>query len=196
MHWLTGGIEEPGRHEKMALDQPPAIRVEPIPQDRALGEMLLAGEIDALVTPRPPLCYGQGLGDIVRLFPDTAQAAADYFGRTRIFPIMHLVGVRRTLVEQHPWLPASVFKAFSKARDMAMASFDNDAALAVSLPFLLEEAARTRQIMGKDFWPYGVAGNETTIEALLDHHQRQGLSPRRLTLEEVFHPSTLEQVKV
>jgi 4,5-dihydroxyphthalate decarboxylase len=194
--WVTGGIEEPGRHEKLALSLPPEIRVEPAPPGRALGEMLVAGDIDALVSPRPPASFTEGKGPLAWLFEDPAAAAADYFRRTGLFPIMHLLGLRRTLAEAHPWLPGSLLKAFRRARDLAMARLDENAALAVSLPFMVEEAARTRALMGADFWPYGVEENRATIEALLEHHHRQGLSPRRLTIEELFHPSTFERFRV
>jgi 4,5-dihydroxyphthalate decarboxylase len=100
------------------------------------------------------------------------------------------------LVERHPGLPGSVFKAFRRARDIAMARLDDTNALATSLPFQIEEAARTRALMGADFWPYGVPANHRTIETLLDQHHAQGLSARRVALEEVFHPSTLEAFKI
>lgn len=193
--WVTGGVEEPGRHEKLALVLPAGIHVEPAPAGRALGEMLVAGEIDALVCPRPPSVFGDGGGAVARLFADPQAAAADWYARTGIFPIMHLIGIRRTLVEAHPWLPASVYKAFRQARDLAVARLFDNAALAVSLPFMVEEAERMRALMG-DIWPYGAAENARTLAALLDHHHRQGLSPRRLSVEEVFHPSTLESVRI
>jgi 4,5-dihydroxyphthalate decarboxylase len=194
--WVTGGVEEPGRHEKMALTLPPGVNAAPAPEGRALGEMLVAGEIDALVCPRPPSVHGDGSGAVTRLFPDPQAAAAESYARTGIFPIMHLIGVRRTLAEAHPWLPGSVYKAFRQARDIAVARLFDNAALAVSLAFMVEEAERMRSLMGGDIWPYGAAENARTIAALLDHHHRQGLSPRRLAVEEVFHPSTLESVKV
>lgn len=192
--WRTGGVEEPGRHEKARLDLPEELSVTPIPADRTLNDMLLNGEIDALVCPRAPSSYGKGV--VVRLFDDPAEAAADYFGRHRAFPIMHVVGVRRTLAEKHPWLPGSVYKAFSKARAIAMEKLADTTALAVSLPWLVEEAERTAAIMGPDFWPYGISAADPTIERFLDAHHAQGLSSRRFRVEEIFHPGTLERAKV
>ncbi|WP_431283016.1 ABC transporter substrate-binding protein [Humitalea sp. 24SJ18S-53] len=194
--WVTGGVEDAGRREKLKIDLGPTIRIGPAPEGRALGEMLVAGEIDALTCPRPPLCFADPTAGIVRLFPEPAAAAAAYFGRHRVFPIMHLVGIRKALATQHPWLPQSVFKAFEEARRRAVARLDDTNALAVSLPFLVEEAQRTRDLMGPVPWSYGVEANLATIETLLDHHHRQGLSARRLTVEEVFHPSTFEAFKV
>jgi 4,5-dihydroxyphthalate decarboxylase len=196
VEWVTGGVEHPGRTEKLKLDLPPSIRIGPAPADRSLSAMLAAGEIDALTCPRPPSCFSDPAAGILRLFPDPAAAAAAYWQRHGVFPIMHLVGVRRALVERHPWLPGSVFKAFRRARDIAMARLDDTNALATSLPFQIEEAARTRALMGADFWPYGVPANHRTIETLLDQHHAQGLSARRVALEEVFHPSTLEAFKI
>lgn len=196
VEWVTGGVEHPGRKEKLKLDLPPSIRIGPAPEERSLSAMLVVGEIDALTCPRPPSCFGDPASGVVRLFPDPAAAAAAYWERHQVFPIMHIVGVRRTLVEQHPWLPGSVFKAFCRARDIAVARLDDTNALATSLPFQIEEAARTRALMGADFWPYGVPANRRTIETLLDQHHAQGLSARRVELEEVFHPSTLEAFKI
>ncbi len=196
VEWVTGGVEEPGRDEKLKIDLGPRIRIGAAPAGRALGEMLVAGDIDALTCPRPPLCFSDPGSGIVRLFPDPAAAAVAYFGRHQVFPIMHLVGIRKSLAEAHPWLPQSVFKAFEEARRRAVARLDDTNALAVSLPFLVEEARRTRDIMGPVPWSYGIGANAKTIETLLEHHHRQGLSARRMTVEEVFHPSTFEAFKV
>lgn len=191
--WMTGGVEDPGRHEKTALDLPSSVSVTPIDAGRTLNDMLVKGEIDALVCPRAPSSYGDGT--VVRLFEDPAGAAAEYFRKSRIFPIMHVIGIRKTLVDQHPWLPASVYKAFIRARQIAVSKLTDTTALAVSLPWLVEEQERTVALMGANFWPYGVE-DDPTVEAFLQTHFDQGLSSRRLGVKDVFHPSTLEQVKI
>jgi 4,5-dihydroxyphthalate decarboxylase len=194
--WVRGGLEEPGRPEKIALNLPPAIRLEPAPAGATLSRMLAAGEIDGIVSPRMPSCHEDGTSNVGWLFDDPVAAAKHYYRRTAIFPIMHLVGVRRALAERHPWLPAAVLKAFSQAKAVALARLGDTAATKVTLPFVEEQLKAARDLMGEDYWSYGFAANRATLEAFLHHHHAQGLSPRLLAPAELFHPSTHETVKV
>jgi 4,5-dihydroxyphthalate decarboxylase len=194
--WVRGGIEQPGRPEKIAVALPPGLRVEAAPDGVSLSQLLAAGGIDALVSPRAPSCHGDGVSPVGWLFADPMAAAQDYFRRTGIFPIMHLLGVRRSLAEAHPWLPAALLKAFTHAKQVAEQRLADTSATKVTLPFVEEQLAQARALMGPDFWAYGVAPNRTTLDAFLRHHHAQGLSPRRLAVEELFHPATLETVKV
>src|SRR5262249_10901106 len=130
------------------------------------------------------------------LFRDPMEAGKDYFRRTGIFPIMHLIGVRKTLVEKHPWLPAAVLKAFDQSKNKALEQLTDVAAPKVTLPFIEEKLAATRELMGEDFWPYGVEPNRKALEAFLRHHHSQGISPRVVKVEELFHPATLETFKI
>jgi 4,5-dihydroxyphthalate decarboxylase len=156
--------------------------------------MLAAGEIDGIISPRRPSCFGSGY--VGWLFDDPAAAATDYYRRTGIFPIMHMVGVRRTLADRHPWLPAAVLKAFTAAKAMALAHLADTSAPKVLLPFVEERLQEARQLLGEDYWPYGLAANTATLEAFLRHHHAQGLSSRLLAAPELFHLSTHETVKV
>lgn len=196
IRWRTGGIEEPGRYEKLALELPPEIEVKPIAAEMALGPMLAGGEIDALVAPRAPRCFVAGTPGVGRLFPDYRQAERDYFAKTALFPIMHVVGVRRTLLERQPWLAASVYKAFLRAKAAAVAELANSTALHATLPWLAAELEQTRSLMGDDYWPYGVEANRTALEALTRYSFQQGLTPRQLAIEELFAPSTLDHFKI
>lgn len=190
--WVRGGIEQPGRPEKIKIDLPPDIRLEDARPGASLNELLMAGEIDAFIGPRAPSCYERGDPNVTRLFADPTAAASDYFRRTGIFPIMHVLGVRRTLADKHPWLPAACLKAFEQSKAAALARLTDTSATKVTLPFVEEQLKAARELMGEDFWAYGVAPNRAVIDNFLDHHHRQGLSSRRLTAEELFHPSTLE----
>ncbi len=194
--WVRGGIEQPGRPEKVALRLPDGVRIEQAPDDRSLSDMLEKGDIDALITPRAPSCFDRGAPNIGWLFPDPVAAATDYFQRTRIFPIMHLLGVRRSLAEQHPWLPAALYKAFSASKALAERKLSDTSATKVTLPFVEEHLASTRALMGSDFWSYGMQENRVTLEAFLRHHHEQGLSSRQLKIEELFHPSTHEAHRI
>src|SRR5512144_2652276 len=115
IHWIRGGLEEAGRPEKIAITLPEDVRLENAPEGRTLSNMLEAGDIDGFIGPRVPRGFGRN-AQIGWLFPDPVAAAMDYYKRTGIFPIMHLVGVRRELAERHPWLPGAVFKAFERAK--------------------------------------------------------------------------------
>ncbi len=158
--------------------------------------MLAEGEIDGIIAPRVPPCVERGHPNVGWLFPDPTAAAADYFSRTGIFPIMHIVGVRRTLVEQHPWLPAAVLKAFEQAKAVALARLADTSATKTTLPFVEEQLKRARDLMGRDFWPYGVAANRKVLDTFLHHHHLQGLSSRKVTVDELFHPTTFEAFKL
>jgi 4,5-dihydroxyphthalate decarboxylase len=197
IRWRSGGVEEPGRHEKLSLDLPDGVELAPIPADDTLGRMLEAGEIDALVAPRAPSCYDRGARHVGRLWPNVREVERAYFAKTGIFPIMHVVGVRRSLVETHPWLPSSLYKAFVRAKRAAQPELTQVAALKVMLPWVAQEAEETIALMGHDFWPYGIEDNRPTLDAILQYHFEQGLSgDRPLALEDLFIRSTMERVKV
>jgi 4,5-dihydroxyphthalate decarboxylase len=196
VRWVRGGMEQAGRPEKIPLELPEDIRVEVPASDRSLNAMLEAGEIDGFIGPRSPSCFENGHPMVRRLFADPTDAATDYFRRTGIFPIMHVIGVRRTLVDAHRWLPATLLKAFEKSKSRALARLNDTSATKVTLPFVEEQLAAARALMGADFWPYGVPANRHVLETFLDHHHRQGLSPRRLAVEELFPASTLETVLI
>ena len=194
--WVRGGLEQPGRVEKIALNLPAEVRISSIPADRTLSAMLEAGEIDAILSPRIPSCQERGAPNVGWLFPDTAAVAADYFRRTGIFPIMHVLGVRKELAQAHPWLPAAALKGFTQAKAVAMAKLADTSASKVTLPFVEERLAAARTLMGDDFWSYGLEKNRGVLEAFLGHHYSQGLSPRRLSVDELFHPATHETAKI
>jgi 4,5-dihydroxyphthalate decarboxylase len=196
IRWVRGGLEEPGRIEKVALNLPKNVVLEDAPPDRTLSEMLDAGEIDGLISPRAPAGFERGDPSIAWLFPDPAAAAKDFFRRTRIFPIMHLLGVRQTLAEQHPWLPGALLKAFSEAKDKAMAALLDWSATKASVPFLEETLRSARALMGPDFWSYGLEPNRHVLDAFLRHHHAQGLSARRLEPDELFHPGACERFRI
>jgi 4,5-dihydroxyphthalate decarboxylase len=158
--------------------------------------MLGAGEIDAIISPRAPSCHASGDGRIGWLFDDPTAAAIAYYRRTRDFPIMHLVGVRRSLADGHPWLPAAVLKAFTDAKTLALAHLTDTAATKVMLPFVEEQLQSARELLGEDYWSYGLAANRNTLENFLRHHHAQGLSQRPMPPEALFHPSTHATVKV
>ncbi|HET9718258.1 MAG TPA: ABC transporter substrate-binding protein [Pseudolabrys sp.] len=196
IHWIRGGLEEVGRPEKIAITLPKDVRLDNAPEGRTLSSMLESGDIDGFIGPRVPSPFTRGQPNIGWLFPDPVEAAKDYFQRTGIFPIMHLVGVRRELAERHPWLPAAVFKAFERSKAIALEKLADTSSTKVTLPFVEERLREARSLMGENFWSYGVESNRKTLETFLRHHHLQGLSSRPVTIEEIFHPGTLESFKL
>jgi len=194
IHWIRGGIEHAGRPEKFTIALPEGVRLDDAPAGMTISELLARGEIDAFIAPRPPTTLGQR--NIGWLFSDPVAAAKDYYRRNGIFPIMHLIGVRRTLAEQHPWLPAAVFKAFEQSKARALAHLSDTSATKVTLPFVEERLKEARELMGDDFWSYGLEPNHKTLATFLRHHHAQGLSSRLLKPEELFHPSTHDSFKI
>jgi 4,5-dihydroxyphthalate decarboxylase len=194
--WLRGGYEQPGRVEKIPLDLPADIRLENAPQGATVSGLLAAGDIDAVMGPRAPSCFEQGHPHVGYLFPDPQQASADWFRRTRIFPIMHLIGIRRGLAERHPWLPGAVLKAFEQSKALALARLGDASATKVTLPFVEQQLHAARALIGEDFWSYGFAPNRHVLERFLERHHAEGLSQRLLRPEELFHPGTLETYRI
>ena len=193
--WLTGGIEDPGRPEKISLDLPPDIVCRPIPADKSLSGMMADGELDAMVSPLPPSAFLKGHPDIGRLFPDYRALEKDYYARTGVHPIMHVAALRRSLVERHRWLANNVFEAFERAKAMVMPGLRNFGAVKATVPWLAAEVEETIALMGEDYWPYGIEKNRKSIETMARYSHEQGLSRRRLAIEDLFAPETLEQSK-
>lgn len=184
--WRTGGLNQPGRKERMALDLPKTFDVRPIGDDISLSNALANGDIDAIVTARAPACFERGDPTIGRLFADYRAREEDYFRRTRIFPVIHCVGLRRDLAERHRWLARSAYKAFLEAKIMALAKFREMGSLSVSHPWIADESDRLAALMGADFWPYGIEPNRSAIETLVRYAQEQGLIGRAVAMEELF----------
>jgi 4,5-dihydroxyphthalate decarboxylase len=194
--YATGGLEEPGRPEKLALDLPAGIRVRRIGPDQTLSAMLATGEIDALYTARAPSSFRAGDGRVRRLFEDFPAVERAYFRRTGIFPIMHTVVIRRDLYRRHRWIAQSLCKAFAAAQRDAYEDLAHTAALKTMLPWLTAHVEETRREMGEDFWPYGLPRNVEALATFLRYSHEQGLSRRRLSPDELFAPETLESFKI
>ncbi|MFA9431908.1 ABC transporter substrate-binding protein [Egicoccus sp. AB-alg2] len=192
VRYRTGGQEKPGRIEKAALDLPPEIEVEPIAPGQTLSRMLVEGEIDAIYSPRIPSPFTEGDPRVRRLFPDVIAAETKYFGKTGIFPIMHVVAIRREVYETNRWIAQSLMKAFSEAKERAYRRFDDSSALPFTLPWMTLQFEEARRRLGDDFWSYGLQDNWDDLDAFLRYHHEQGLSKRRVTPEELFAPEALE----
>lgn len=195
MSWRDGGLEEGGKIPNVNLSLPDGVHLETIPADRTLSDMLDRGEIDALMTARAPSCFGRN-EKVERLFRDYRAAEEAYYRKTGLFPIMHIVGIRRSLVEQHPWLPVNVLNAFVEAKAICYANLAKVGHLFTTLPWPVDEFEAAKALMGDDYWPYGVHANAEVIEAMCRYSFEQGLTARRLNAADLFAPSTFELAKV
>jgi len=194
--YFSGGLEEAGRPEKSHLSLPPSIRLQSIPPTKTLSEMLECGEIDALYTARMPSSYRGGAGKVIRLFENYDAVEREYFARTKLFPIMHTIVIRREVYAEHPWMVQSLCKAFTAAQREAYQDLRETAALKTMLPWLTRHLEDTERIMGTEFWPYGLEANQATLDTFLRYHYEQGLSKRLLPAKDLFAPESLESFKI
>ena len=196
IHWRRGGLEEPGRGERAPLKLPSNVDLKQVPDGKTLSGMLEAGELDGVISARAPSCFERGAPNVTRLFADYRRAEEDYYRRTKIFPTMHIIGIRKTLVDRHPWLPVSVFKAFIRAKELTMYELGQIGHLFVSLPWGVSEFEAARRLMGNDYWSYGFEANHHALETFTRYHHEQGLSARKVGAEELFARSTLDLTKI
>jgi 4,5-dihydroxyphthalate decarboxylase len=194
--YLTGGQETAGRIEKAGVDLPDSLRIGRIPEDRTLAAMLAEGEIDALCTPRVPSPFVAGDPRVRRVFPDVAASEKEYYATTGIFPIMHVVVIRRDVYDRHPWVAQSLYKALLAAKNEAYGTVYDTSALRFMLPWLIPQLEEAHDLMGKDFWSYGLDGNRDTLATFLRYHHEQGLSKRAWTPEELFAPESTESAVI
>ena len=192
VEWIQGGVNQTGRVEKVKLKLPEGVRLRPEPE-RSLNEMLLAGDIDAGLSARPPRGLGRG---IARLFPDYEPLEAAYFRDTGVFPIMHVIVIKTEVLERHPWLAMNLYKAFEEAKRRSIERLSDITASHAPLAWLTPYTDRMKSLFGEDFWPYGLEKNRTTLQAFVDFAFEQGVCHRRLELEELFPSQVLASFKV
>jgi len=189
--YVTGGEEHPNREEKLKLDLPSNIRIEKIASGQTLSQMLASGEIDALHTARKPSTYDGE--NVRRLFTNHVAVEKAYWRDTGIFPIMHVVALRRETYRENRWIAMNLYQAFREAQNLCYAGLKETAALKGMLPWFNANVEEAFDLMGDDFWPYGLDKNRTTLETFLRYHHEQGLSPEPVGIDDMFAPETLEE---
>jgi len=187
IRWVQAGVNEPGRVEKLDLKLPPEVKYSRRPE-ASISTMLANGEVDAAISARTPDVFLQGHDKIVRLFPNYREEELKYFEKTKVFPIMHLIAMRRTVFEQHPWVAMNIFEAAEQAKRRSLARIGAIGIAAVPMPWasgFLEDCART---FGADPFPYGLDANRPTLEAFCRFAHDQHITERRLTPDDLFPP--------
>ena len=188
--WVQAGVNQPGRVEKVDLKLPKGVRITPRP-DASLSAMLQSGEIDVAMCARPPDCFIQHDPNVVRLFPDYREVELAYFKRTGVFPIMHVIAMKRTVLDQHPWVAMNMMHVFEEAKRRSIARARDATAARYPMPWHWTHAEWVAETFGEDFWPYGLEPNRRTLQAFVDWAHEQGVCHRRVALDELF-PRQLE----
>jgi 4,5-dihydroxyphthalate decarboxylase len=187
IHWHQGGVNQPGRLENVTFKLPEWLRLTRVP-DRSLSEMLLAGDLDAILSARPPTPFDAGDPRVRRLFQDYRAAELAYFKKTGIFPIMHVIAMRREIYERHPWVAMNLYTALEAAKNGSLDRLKSITESSIPLPWILEQTQQSRSMLGEDFWPYGIEANRKTLEAFTQYAFEHGICPRKVAVEELFPP--------
>jgi 4,5-dihydroxyphthalate decarboxylase len=185
--WFQAGVREPGRVEKVKLNLPPGVSIQPMPE-RTLADMLGKGDLDAVISAREV--------PGTRLFQNYRTAEAEYWKKTRIFPVMHVLAIKRDTYERDRWIAMNLFKAFEEAKNRSLARVSEFGLSHMPMPWVPDHVRQWRELAGEDFWPYGIEPNRPTLEAFLQYGFEQGVATRRLKVEELFAPETLERAKI
>lgn len=190
IEWIQAGVDQPGRTEKVRISPPTGLVLTPAPE-KSLDQMLLDGEIDAVLSAQPPRSAITG-GPVRRLFSDPQAIEADYFRRTGLLPIMHLVAMRTDVVAEHPWMPARLLAAFDLAKRNSVERVKDWKASRVPIVWSAHWAETGARLFEGDYWPYGVGANRRVLETFLRYARDQGILTGNLTVDDLFHQSVLE----
>jgi 4,5-dihydroxyphthalate decarboxylase len=189
LHWFMGGLNSATEPPLIGLDLPENVRLDLLGPGQTLEGMFAAGELDALFSIYIPSLFRKGSPRIARLFPGFKQVEQDYYRRTKIFPIMHIVVLREDVYKAHPWAARSIYRAFAAAKDLALAGLYDTDALQLALPWLIDHVEEAWRIFGEDFWSYGLEPNRPALSAVGRFVHEQGLSPRVVSPDELFAPN-------
>lgn len=193
--WVQTGLDDPGREEIVVPEIAPDVRLTAMPE-RQLSEMLVEGEIDAIISARVPRAVMAGSGEIVRLFADPEDAERRSFERTGVFPIMHVLVVKSDVYDANPWLGQNLIEAFEEAKRRSIVRLLDGNVSRLPVPWATAGMQRAIELLGPDPWPYGLEPNRTTLEAFLGYAFRQGVCKRKLSPEELFPPSALRRYRI
>ena len=186
MHWYMGGLVKPTEPPLIPLNLPPDIKLEFLPDGETLEQMMVEGRLDALLSIYIPTLFENSWPDIQRLYPNFKDVEKEYYRRTGIFPVMHTIALKQEVVDANPWVPASLYEAFSKARDIAVDGLWDTDALRLALPWLMDHVEEAWDVFGKDFWAYGLEANRPALDAIGRYVYEQHFSPRVVTAEEIW----------
>jgi 4,5-dihydroxyphthalate decarboxylase len=193
VHWVQAGANAPGRKEKVELNLPEGVQLTRV-ADKSLSEMLAAGDIDCAIIARPPTCFLEGHPDIVRLFPDFVEMEEDYYARTKVYPIMHIIAMRKAILKEHPWVARNLYNAFLESKNRSLERLLDPAVSRYPLPWLSTYGRRMRDAFDGDPFPYGIEENRATWEQMALYTYQQGIAHRKFEPEEIFPEGIMTSV--
>ena len=191
--WHQAGTNEPGRTEKVELSLPKGVKLTRH-DDKTLSGMLAKGEIDCALVARPPDCFQKGHPDVARLFPNYLEMEEQYYARTKVWPIMHVIAIKRAILDQHPWVAGSLYNAFNLSKNRALERMFEQSVSRYPLPWLTTYARRMRDMFGGDPFPFGIEENRATFEQFLRYTHEQGIAHRHAKVEEIFPKGMMVEV--
>lgn len=197
VEWVQGGVNQPGRLEMGKIQVPEGVTITPV-SDRSLSEMLLEGELDAVISARPPDVFLSGDGRLQRLMPNHREVELEYFQRTGVYPIMHTIAIKRDVYERNPWIAVNLMTAFELAKEKMVERMSDINVSRIPLPWLPDTYEKTKAefFPDCDYWPYGIEGSRKTLEAFLAYCDEQGVTHKKMTPEDLFVPETQTSFKV
>lgn len=197
VEWVQGGVNQPGRLEMGKTQVPEGVTITPV-SDRSLSEMLLEGELDAVISARPPDVFLSGDGRLQRLMPNHREVELEYFQRTGVYPIMHTIAIKRDVYERNPWIAVNLMTAFELAKEKMVERMSDINVSRIPLPWLPDTYEKTKAefFPDCDYWPYGIEGSRKTLEAFLAYCDEQGVTHKKMTPEDLFVPETQTSFKV
>jgi 4,5-dihydroxyphthalate decarboxylase len=185
VHWYQAGTNEPGRTEKVEINMPKGVKLTRV-DDKSLSDMLAAGEIDCALVARPPDCFVKEHPDVARLFPNYLEMEERYYARTKVWPIMHVIAVKKQILEQYPWVAGSLYNAFLASKDRSLERFFEQSVSRYPIPWVTTYARRMRDMFGGDTFPFGIEQNRPTLEQFLRYVHEQGIAHRHAKVEDIF----------
>jgi len=193
VHWVQAGANAPGRKEKVELNLPKGVKLTRI-REKSLSELLAAGEIDCAIIARPPTCFLEGHPDVVRLYPDYLEMEEQSYEQTGVWPIMHIIAMKKRILDEHPWVARNLFNAFQESKRRSLERLFDPAISRYPLAWLPTYARRMRDMFGDDPFPYGIEENRATWEQMALYTHQQGIAHRQFTPEEIFPPGIMTKV--
>jgi 4,5-dihydroxyphthalate decarboxylase len=195
VHWYQAGANAPGREEKVEITLPEGVNLTRV-SDKSLSEMLASGEIDCAIIARPPTCFLEGNPDIVRLFPDYLEMEEEYYTRTKVWPIMHIIAMKKSVVEEHPWVPRNLYNGFLESKRRSIERLMDPAVSRYPLPWLATYARKMRDMFDGDTFPFGIEENRATWEQMALYTFQQGIAHKQFTPEEIFPNGMMTKVVI
>lgn len=195
VHWYQAGANAPGRVEKVELNLPPGVNITRV-ADKSLSDMLASGEIDCAIIARPPTCFLEGHPDIVRLYPDYVGMEEEYYQRTKIWPIMHIIAMKKKILDENPWVARNLYNAFNESKRRSVERLLDPAVSRYPLAWLPTYGRRMRDMFGGDPFPFGIEENRATFEQMLLYTHQQGIAHKHVKPEDIFPKGIMTKVVV